>query len=209
MSYKHQFIAKYGSPNHIDKLATGDDPSGRVAIASKHPDKHHMFLNDSSERVRQIVAASTKNKAHLDHFTNDPSDLVRANVVRHGHKEHLDKLANDKHWYVQSAVAKHGHPEHLNKMIDHPHECVRQVVADKGVGHDKLVHDQNQMVRQSVAENGSEHHRAILANDPDVNVRMVVAKRSEDRNTLEKLKADPHPDVARHAKRHSADLGFY
>jgi hypothetical protein len=202
------FLAKWGSPSHINRLTQSPNEHDRLAIASKRPEEHHKMLNDPSERVRKTISYNTPNKAHLDHFVNDSSEFVRSNVAKRGHKEHLDKLVHDSDWAVRDRVAAHGHPEHLAKLVDDPHEIVRNRVASKGVGHDKYIHDSSSMVRGMVASIGSEDHKAHLANDSNVNVRMEVAKSSEHPDTLKKLYKDSHPDVSRHALRHAADLGI-
>lgn len=208
MSYKSEFLSKYGSPKHLDRMTTSPDESDRLAIAQKHPDRHGKMLDDPSERVRKNISYTTTDKGHLDHMMHDASSDVRGNVARHGHKDHLDKLVHDKDWYVRERVASHGHKEHADKLVSDPDPSVRYQVANQGHHHDKLVHDESSLVRQTVAESGNEHHRAALANDPDVNIRMTVAKRSENRDTLNHLQKDAHPDVSRHARRHAADLGY-
>jgi hypothetical protein len=202
------FLAKWGSPKHIERLSQSTNENDRLAVIRRNPHLHSKMMNDPSERVRQNIAYHTKDKAVLDHMVNDKSEFVRANVADKGHKDHLDKLVNDPDWSVRDKVAYHGGPEYHAKMVDDPHENIRARLASKGIGHDKYVHDKDSMVRGMVADIGSEEHKAILANDSNVNVRMTVAKRSEHPDTLKKLYKDSHPDVSRHALRHAADLGI-
>jgi hypothetical protein len=197
----YDFISKYGSPKHKDKLADSKDYKARRSLVRNNPEYHGELKHDSDPSVRNQVAVHTNDKEHLDHLVNDPSSDVRASVARRGHKDHLDKLVHDSDWYVRNNVAQHGHEDHMDKLVNDPSSDVRVSVAMRGQErhHDKLVNDSDRDVRANVAERGNEKHRERLMNDPDVNVRLSVAHNATSHKVIGHLTHDSNSSVVRSA----------
>ena len=76
-----EFLAQYGSKEHLDKLVDDPDPY-----------------------VRETVAYHSKE--HLDKLINDENPYVRVAVAKNGNQDHLEKLIHDPHYEVNNAANK-------------------------------------------------------------------------------------------------------
>ena len=76
---KDNFLLKYGSSIHIDKIISRNDRYLNGKIAKEIPEKHDVLINHSDPYVR-VAVASNCNKNHLDKLSNDKNYFVRQEI---------------------------------------------------------------------------------------------------------------------------------
>ena len=101
-----EFLAKYGSKEHIDKIIDSGDKES-IEMISKSPTTHvdHLdkLINHLDTWIRYGVAKNpAATKEQLDKLIKDNDD-VRSGVVQNPNatKEHLEKLSTDSVPYTK------------------------------------------------------------------------------------------------------------
>ena len=142
MSRKPIFMAKYGSPKHVDDILNSKDaPWDTVNKAVRH----NQFL--TMDHVKKVVndfggaehtdLARNQNLPHgaidhlLDHVNDGYVDVALATHQKHLTPEHIHKLLDRRDQIVDIELAKHKNlqPDHVDKLFDKSHEGSKHDMA--------------------------------------------------------------------------------
>ena len=104
---RKEFIAKFGTPAHQNKL-----------------------MSDREPFIRRMVARHGSDEQR-DQMMDDESPSVRITIAEQGRDRHRDKLVRDSDYNVLRAVAEHGSDSHREQLVDHPNPNVQNSVARK------------------------------------------------------------------------------
>jgi chaperonin GroEL (HSP60 family) len=196
-SLHHEFLAKFGTPSHHDKLL--DSGEGRYAL-SQHGDKNSL------DKVTSILEKKYDKYGKRNRFDNDDTYDIKSviNVIHRGDVNHQNAITNtylpDEHDQVGRTLAKSGTDEHRDVLMSHYLHRVRGAVAE--YGNDKhrehLMNDNHISVVRSVAQSPklSLEHAKKLANHHDGSIAIAAVSNVHD--NIGKLKIEDLHDLAKH-----------
>lgn len=195
MANHSEFLAKFGTDDHQEKLLS--KPDGRLALAM-HSDQ--PMLDKVTDHLHK------HNNIHSKRRTPDDDNDIRAAtyVIGRGNQHNRDKLFDTtmvhEQQFTGAAMAKHGTPEQKTAMISHSAPYVRMAVAQSGSDSDreKLMKDPDNRVRISVSEAPSLSlvHAKKLANHEDRDISMNAIKNIHRR--ISHLKDTELQDLQKH-----------
>lgn len=177
MSYKNEFLAKFGSAKHIDKLINSNNDVTRLYVTQ------NSALSDE----------------HLDKLVNDEHSNVRAAIARNPNLKdhHLDKLIVDNNW-VRERIAFHPNlkDHHLSNLLNSEDDGIREMAAahpnikDHHIEQALSRPDEYNNVLISLAENPavkSRHIDKILKRTTHINPNLQNAIAKNPNTTSEQL----------------------
>lgn len=122
LSPKEQFLAKYGSYDHVDRMIGASDDHDR-AIAQHidlHPDHENMLIKSNDWQIHESLATNTRNPELLDRYSKSDDDMIRTGLVYNSHAQAnhldsvLDKVGKHQQHIVSSLVL---HPNTSKKTL--------------------------------------------------------------------------------------------
>lgn len=137
MSEHKQFLAQYGTKDHVNKLSNDPEPYVRRASMTNMTDQErNKFLNDPSDSVRAHLAKVGSDE-HRTKLLDDPSEDVKVMIAEHGndfHKHHLASTIQSGRWHsILARKASSGDDALGEKLLTNKHlsERALEILAEK------------------------------------------------------------------------------
>lgn len=212
-AWVREAVATQKRDKDLDVLVHDPEASVRSEVARQKRDQDLAILvNDKDKGVRHSVAAQ-HDLRYEEQLSNDPSSIVRDEVIRSTNNEKILKAhINDKD-HVTAANAQYyldlhhkedeeihraqlGQNEDLDILVHSDSPNVRYWVTTQGRDEDldKLIKDKDEIVRWGVANQGRDKDLDLLAYDKSGYVRSAVAEQGRDED-LDRLVNDKDPQV--------------